>query len=195
MDDSPAVRVRAARDTLGYLQEFERGLRDSVRAKMPAESVELLDKLPAMGWYVVEHDRHLVDALLDVLGEDKAAAYFRWFMGQMLDNPLLRASRTATVSLFGLSPASLLRATPLAWPAVFRGFGEPKVESTGKGVAVMAVNGIHPDVMAAGSYAFTFTHLFAGYADFCGNDGSCESGVDEEHRSMRFELHWSESEG
>jgi hypothetical protein len=143
-----------------------------------------------MSWIDVEHDRHLASAIVEELGEERAVEYFRWLMTQMLDTPLLRASWTAAVRVFGLSPATLVRAVPVAWPAVFRNFGIPKVGVATAQSAKLELVQVPEDVLQVPAYLTAFGGLFAGLIDFCDARGECDAQLDVDQRRMGFTLRW-----
>ncbi len=186
---APGVRGRVAQDALRLLDEFEPDATARARARIPAGSLEVIDRTAALGWVPIEHDHHIPAAIVATLGP-RADAYFGGLVDRQLNTPLLRSTLTATRRLLGLSPAALVRAVPLAWPVVYRDFGSVKVLPQRGHRARLAMSREVPEVFEHDAYITSFRSFFGGFFTMCETQGVVEVEAAPQAARIDFTLTW-----
>ena len=71
----PAVRAGAILDALAFLDSFEPGSRALVLARVPPSAREAMLTTARSSWVSIEHDRHSIDAIIDVFGVPRAIQF------------------------------------------------------------------------------------------------------------------------
>lgn len=186
---TPSVRALTVQDALSSLDDFRAGACDAVRGRIPAASLAVIDKAPTMGWIPFEDDRHVPDSIFAELGED-ALPFFRRLMARQLEGPVLRSVFSVTRRMFGISPAALLRATPVAWPAVYRGFGKMRHVSSSLNSACVELHDVPQEILEWEAYPRSFEAILGGLIDVCGATGRSSLVVDRTRRTFTIELAW-----
>lgn len=186
----PEVRARTVQDALLGLDEFRAGATEAVRQRIPPESLALIDNAGVMAWIPFEHDRHVPHSIFAELGDD-GEQFFRGLMRRQLEGPVLRSIFSVTRRMFGVSPAALLRASPVAWPAVYRGFGKMRHVRSSSSSACVELEGVPQIVLDWEAYPRSFEGMFGGLIEVCGATGSCAVTVDRSRRAIGIELMWT----
>lgn len=188
------MRARATQDTLSAFSQRVDDGRARLVARIPAEALAQIEHTPSSGWIPVDVEHHVPTAILGELGRDGAYAFFRGHLQrQLASSPLLKSTIAATIRLFGLTPASLARATPVGWDAAFRDFCRVRAIQRGSDSAVILLEDVAEQVFAYPAYVETFRGLFAGFADFCGVTGDAEASANEREREIEIVLRWVHS--
>jgi hypothetical protein len=188
---NPATRARSGQDALAYLDRFRPGLTQEVRSRIPPESLKVIDETPPLGWVPLQHDKHNSAATVEVLGEEDAVACWRKFLASHLEAPLFRTIVDATIRVFGLAPAPIVRFTPRVWPLVYRDFCIPRVIRAEPSTAELLLDDLHPDVAQWRPYLVSFRAFFLGFYELCSVDGEVALELDEKRRAARVDFRWT----
>lgn len=97
-------------------------------------------------WLPLDVDVRLTHVVAEVVGLEKLKEWARNAFLHSVEGPLLRPILRAAVSLFGLTPLSLLRHTPVAWKQIYTDCGEVRVEQVDPQHLRIHVDGV-PELM------------------------------------------------
>jgi hypothetical protein len=188
--DGPHTRGVAARDALSRLDVFESGTQSRARALIPSASLAVIDATPSLGWVSVEHEHHVTRSIFAVLG-DRGIAYFRWIVARhFVHAPILRPMMDKAQRLFGFDPGSIIRVAPIAWDAMFRGYGRLVPAERGPQRAGVELVDCDDAVFRYPDYVRSWVGVFEATFDISQLGGVVEHDIDEPARRVRFALHW-----
>jgi hypothetical protein len=149
---SPAARASAARDNIAFADVYRPGSLETIRAMIPEASLERIDNAGGASWLEFEHDRWLMDGMMQVFGREEAIVCWRQSMHQLVDKPLLRSFVQGGLRLFGARPGKLLKLLPKGWTLAYRDFCVPGFHSTGETSAEIHFEDIAPEAFQAEGY-------------------------------------------
>jgi hypothetical protein len=190
MGRSPATRARSAQEVLSSLDEHTPGLSERVRARIPAESLAVIDRTAATGWIPVEHDRWIPQATIEELGEVDAVAYLRSFLGGHMRTPLLRAILDGAIRMFGMSPGSIVRMLPRAWSLIFRDQCRVEIEARDAHSARVVLHDVAPEVIEWSAYPISFRAFMLGIIDLVDAEGEVTMEIDVARRRLVYSMRW-----
>ncbi|MEM6993946.1 MAG: hypothetical protein AAF721_25765, partial [Myxococcota bacterium] len=188
----PRVRAGFVHDAISWFDRFGDAGRARGRALVPPDSWTAITQARPLGWIAIDHDRHIPSAFIEVAGAERAHEFFRSLLVQQLRTPLLRSTLTATIRLFGMSPASLARAAPVGWEVVYRDFCNLRVQQRGPDSTTIVLHSVAPEVFETPAYSASFRGFFAGLLDVCDVQGDAELSVNAPGRLMEVRLHWDQ---
>lgn len=116
----PSIRARSSQDTLVFLESFRPGARDEVLARLAPASREAITGALPSSWVPMTDDAAMGREILAHLGPDDTRSFFIGHITHHLDSPLLAATVRTAITLFGLTPASLVKWMPKAIGTVYR---------------------------------------------------------------------------
>lgn len=172
------------------LRERDEQVHDEVVARIPEASLDAIVNTGRTGWIPIEHDHHLPDALVAVLGNKATAALVAEAVLQHTEAPILKTMISGAIRLFGLNPASLVKVLPRAWSLVYRDFFTLEVVDREDTSASLKLIDIHPEVFRYPNYFVTWDGIFDGIFALTKADGMHRLALDEETRSGTWRLEW-----
>lgn len=116
----PAVRASAVRDTLAFLEKFERGAMARVLAKVPEASRAIIEGTARSGWVGIEHDHHTIDAIVELFGRKRATEFWSQAISELSDKPLLKAFVGGMLRLVTRDGGRVMSIMATGWPLVYR---------------------------------------------------------------------------
>jgi hypothetical protein len=182
------MRAWAPKDVLEHLDEFAAGSAELVRRQIPWAAWESLEETRRLEWISVREGREVPAAVWRVLGHERAHAFFRWLLPREANRPVLRGILRTSVKLFGLSPASFVRAARSAWGLAFQEVGEPHVAFPSLREAVFELRDVPAVVTEDAAYLWSIAGSFCGVYDLCGVTGAVDLRVDG--TTARFTFSW-----
>jgi hypothetical protein len=128
--------------------------------------------LSMLSWIPIELDVEIVDAVSEVLGQERFAAFTRAYVSDIMPRPPLGALIDLGTKMMGVSPESFLRWWDRGWRAVYRGCGVTKGIVSGDAKGSIIYEKL-PQACAQ-SEAFVAAIVSSSYAPFAwtGHDGS-----------------------
>jgi hypothetical protein len=168
MEMQPAVRASAVRDTLAFLEKFERGSMARVLAKVPEESRAVIEATARSGWVGVEHDHHTIDAIVDIFGRKRATEFWSQAISELSDKPLLKAFVGGMLRLVTRDPRRVLSIFATGWPLVYRDMCEIDVVDSEAGNPVLRFRQIATQVRRHRNYLLSWQGGCAGFAKLAG---------------------------
>lgn len=115
-----------------------------------SESIELLARVSRADWIPVEHDVVLSQVVFDLGGAQAVRDVNRVGFLSSLEGPLLRPLFNSAVSLFGLSPRSLLKLFQRGWDSGMREGGEMRLIEGNNGATMLHDKYVATDVWREG---------------------------------------------
>ncbi len=127
----PFIRASAVKDSLEFLDEFERGARAIVLESVPADVRERIADAGRTSWISIEDDHHTVDAIVAHFGVERATDYWTENLRSLAEKPLLKTFFFGMLTLVGGDPERVLALLPKGWPLVYREMGTPRFTKRG----------------------------------------------------------------
>jgi hypothetical protein len=187
----PAVRAASVQDILAYLDDWEPGTGERVRAEIPADVLEIVDSTPRMGWIDVEDDVHVPTAIWSVLGDDDASEMMTQFLSRHFETAPLRPLLAGVRKVFGLSPMNVLRILPSGWRVVYRDVSTVRVRGIDTASAEIVLEDLAPTVVRSANYLGSFRAIFIALIGMTGFTGSVEiTRIDREKREASYHFRW-----
>ena len=190
MERQPAVRVSAARDMLGFLEQIEPGTRERVWNRVPEASREFIAPLGRMSWIPLEHDHWLPDSIEAELGRERSAECFRQCIPHMVQKPLLEPLVGGMLRILGRRRTRLISVIPKGWGLVFRDFCEPRCETREDDEVVVVFDDIAPAVRRLPVYFRMWEGVCLGMLDFTRRDGTLDFEIAADLSSIRARFSW-----
>jgi len=152
MQRRPAARASAARDNANFVDVYRPGALAEIRATIPPDSLDAIDRTPGISWLEFEHDHWLMDGAMAVLGREDAVDCWRRSIGQLIEKPLLRNFVEGSLRLFGAKPGKLLKMLPKGWTLAYRDFCTPTFELLSENSAEIRFENVAPQAFESEGY-------------------------------------------
>jgi hypothetical protein len=94
-----------------------------ILADVPPRDLRRIERASAFDWLPIEIDLGLCRIVQAAVGEAGLRAWGRAAALRSIQGSLFRPLVDASIRVFGLKPATLLRLAPLVWRSTFRGAG------------------------------------------------------------------------
>jgi len=184
------VRARGLRDALAFLDKRDSHAHAQLVARLPPETFELIATAPPTAWIGVEHERHVVNSWVPVLGEAGAVDVVCGSVFETLNSPLFRSIIRGSARLLGANPGSLIKMVPRAWGHIYRDHLTAHVHSVSAEHAVVRFEEIATEVWEAEGYPTVWKGaFFAVFAVFeCEGEAIWAPAPDE--RAGTWTLRW-----
>lgn len=193
MDRQPAARASAARDNVEYTDVFKPGALAEIRALIPEDSLHAIDHTAGASWLEFEHDHWLMDATMQVLGQQEAIRCWRKSVNKLVERPLLRSFVEGGLRLFGARPGKLLKLVPRGWSLAYRDFCVPTFELIEPGQAELRFEDVAPQAFASPGYLHCWHGVCQGIFDLeKPKDGSVEFSIDKSRAVAVARFRWTE---
>jgi hypothetical protein len=167
MERRPAVRTSNARDSFEFYRTANPELYAHLRATLPVEVLDRIEKGVRTGWIPVELDAQYVDATLRHLGPDETKALHRAFLVQSLvRSPMMSHLFNGVRRVFGVSVGGFLRVLPSGFAQSYQDAFELQLER-GDREAVLVFDDVAPEVLRA-AYPVIWEGIFLGVYDLAG---------------------------
>lgn len=184
------VRAGPANDTIEFLDQFRPGLRAQVEAKIGSQFFERVASQSRMSWIPFEDDVVFLEAIFAIVGERDMVTLFRRSVAHHFESKLLSAVITGAERIFGLTPYGLVKMIPRAWPMVYKGLGQPRVERCTETHAVVHVADAHPQLLGSTAYLRGWQGIFEGVVEAGGaKPERVRAELDPHPSEARMEIH------
>lgn len=165
----PAVRLARLKEDLPALAALGPEVQARILARMSPRTLAAIEEGTRVSWVPIALKAELAEAVFAEAGAAGARAWGRASFFASLDSffkPLI----TGVVSLFGLSPATLLRIAPQSWQAVYRNAGELAVRRDGEFQARILARGL-PEGLRGDAYLNLLAGTFDASREMTKHDG------------------------
>ena len=186
----PCIRGRALIELLGHLNEFEPGLYPRVRAHVPAEDLEVLDKMRPTDWIAASHSRPVIDGIIHELGPRAVDLWVSLIGARMLRTPLLGGFFDMLVRLGGMSPSRFIKSLPRAWGNAYRDWGEPTVTELGEREAMVEFVGVAPYLFEHRQHWIALEGVLIGLAKMAEQKGEVSMVYDPANQRVQASVRW-----
>ena len=187
----PCTRGLAARAPLTQLDRYRHGAAADVLARIPAESLSVIESTNPLGWVPVEHERYVAESVFAVLGPDDGVAFFRWLVTRhMVDTPMFRPVMAQVSRMFGIDPGKVLRVAPKPFALMFRDFGRLVPVDRGPQWAEVELRDAAPIVLEHSAYRESWRGALSSTFDMAIANGETTLEVDLDARLVRYRLSW-----
>jgi hypothetical protein len=170
----PSIRAGAVRDTLAFLDVFEPGAQTKVMERVPAAARDAIISAPRSGWVSIEHDHWTIEAIIAVLGRERAIEFWSASLANLVERPLLRSFVSGMIKVMGREPAVVVTFFVRGWPLAYRDLCDTRYLDVG-GQPAIRFETIAPEVQKYSDYFASwegacrgFAHIaqVKGYVDF-----------------------------
>jgi hypothetical protein len=193
MSRQPAARASAARDNVAYTDVYRPGALAEIRALIPDDVLDTIDHLPGASWLDFEYDHWLMDATMQVLGQEDAIRCWRKSLTKLIERPLLRSFVEGGLRIFGARPGKLLKLVPKGWSLAYRDFCVPVFELLEPGRAELRFEDIAPQAFDAPGYMHCWHGICCGVFDLeKPKDGAVEFAIERARARAVARFSWSE---
>jgi hypothetical protein len=191
MSRKPAARASAARDNVNFVEVFRPGALAEIRAAIPPESLDAIDRTAGFSWLEFEHDHWLMDQTLALLGREDAVACWRRSIGHLIEKPLLRNFVEGSLRLFGARPGKLLKMIPKGWTLAYRDFCTPTFELLSDHSAEIRFENIAPEAFASEGYLHCWHAICLGVFDLeKPKDGEVDFSIERSRSLATARFRW-----
>jgi len=167
----PEMRAGQLRTDLESLGDLPGG--DQVRASLSPATIQQIQQSGGTKWLPLALDIELAEAVSRSLGEGATRDWSRRSMIKGADGPLLRPIVQATIKVFGLQAAGLLRFAPRIWPSLFRNCGELVVTCSDQCLQLTLINA--PEIIVRSRpFLLSLAGAFDGVITLCKGKGRAE---------------------
>ncbi len=153
---APLVRLVRLKEDVSALGALGPGVRTRVLARIGPEALAEIERGAGVGWVPVSLKARIADAVFAEAGAAGARAWGKASFLASLDS-FFKPFILGVASLFGLTPATLLKIAPQSWKTVYRNAGELAVRAQGDGRATIVARDLPPMLRTNG-----YLHLLAG---------------------------------
>ena len=185
----PSIKASYFKGTLEALDVLGAGPAASVRERL-APIIAACAPMSRLDWVPVSWDQELTRAVNDVGGVTGVRAVNAAAFVASTQTTLLRPLVAAARSIFGLTPAGLVRISAKGWQAGTRHLGDMHVENLTDASAVVLHRAL-PDVVAGDEvWLKSFCGLLDGLYALTEHTGETAVSIVDGERSARYEMHW-----
>lgn len=187
---SPSVRAAAVQDSLDNLDHFQPGTRQAVLDQVPSEIREEILTAPRSDWISIEADHHTVDAIIALLGRERAIEYWRFSLRRLVDRPLLRTFVGGMVNVLGREPPVVVGLLVKGWSLAYRDMCEP-VLTTFDDQPAIRFEHVAPQVREYSNYFASWHGTCRGFADIAKVQGQVQFTVAPNRTSAQAIFYWA----
>jgi hypothetical protein len=189
---SPAARASAARDNVAFADVYRPGSVARIRALIPEASLHEIDHAPGVSWLEYEHDRWLMDGMMEVFGREKAIACWRGSIHELIDKPLLKNFVQGSLRLFGARPGKIIKLVPKGWTLAYRDYCAPVFHATGESSAELHFEDIAPQAFESEGYLHCWHAICLAIFDLeKPQNGKVDFEIDRTHAKAIARFRWS----
>jgi Iap family predicted aminopeptidase len=188
---NPAARASAARDNVGYSEQYRPGTLAKIRATIPEDVLDVIDNRPGISWLEFEYDHWLMDGTIEVLGVEDAIACWRQSMSNLIERPLLKNFVDGAIRLFSVRQGGILRMVPKGWTLAYRDFCVLTFENIDANCAVIHFEHIAPEAFESPGYLHCWNAICQGVFELeRPKDGVVTFEIDESNALATATFEW-----
>ncbi len=125
----PRVRANQLKMAIGGVKGLPADRRDRFYELLGDDTRREIRDAGLLAWIDASYQTRVARVVHDVLGEEGARLFWRDHLLDAFDRPLMRPLRTGAITLWGATPAALMRRAPQAWKLITRDCGSPRFDS------------------------------------------------------------------
>lgn len=183
------MRASYIKDNLAAVRAFgpdvERRLREEIR-----DAIAEIESAARVDWLPIGVDVALTRAVHKLTGTNGVRDWSRRSFLAAVEGPMLRPIVRAVVSLFGLTPATVLRRAPMGWQQIYQNCGLLLCEPLAPDRMRLRVEGARGPFLDDTDYVEGTCGTFEGAVDLGGARGSVSAHIDAGARRVEFDVSW-----
>lgn len=189
MPGEPRMRASYIQDNLAAVRNFgpevERRLRMDI-----ADTVAEIEAAARVDFLPIGVDVVLTRAVHALTGVNGVRDWSRRAFLSAVEGPMLRPIVRAVVSLFGLSPSTVLRRAPMGWQQIYQNCGILVCESLSTHQMRLRVEGARGPFLDDVDYVEGTCGTFEGAVDLGGARGIVHAHIDAPAKRVEFDVAW-----
>lgn len=185
------ARMRASyiKDNLKAVRSFGPDVEGRLRVDL-ADAVAEIEHASRVDWLPIGIDVALTRAVRHLTGTNGVRNWSRRSFLSAVEGPMLRPIVRAVVSLFGLTPATVLRRAPMGWQQIYQNCGILVCEPVTPERMRLRVEGASGPFLDDQDYIEGTCGTFEGAVDLGGARGTVDAYVDVAARRLEFDVRW-----
>lgn len=189
MSAQPRMRASYIQDNLAAVAACGPDVHKRVLAAIP-DTIEEIRSAARVDWLPIGVDVVLTRTVCELTGISGVRDWSRRAFLGAVQGPLLRPIVRAVVSLFGLSPATVLRRAPMGWQQIYQDCGQLIVVPLAPNRMQLRIEGAREPFLENHCYIEGTCGTFEGAVDLGGARGNVDAHVDTAARRVEFDVRW-----
>ncbi|MBI1947561.1 MAG: hypothetical protein HYS27_17860 [Deltaproteobacteria bacterium] len=188
---SGQARMRASyiQDNLAAVEACSPDVQRRLFAAIP-ETIDEIRSAARVDWLPIGVDVVLTRTVCELTGFSGVRDWSRRAFLSAVQGPMLRPIVRAVVSLFGLTPATVLRRAPMGWQQIYQGCGLLVVVPMTPDHMCLRIEGANGPFLENQCYVEGTCGTFEGAVDLGGARGTVEAHVDAAAKRVEFDVRW-----
>lgn len=183
------MRASYIMDNLKAVRAFGPEVDARLRADI-ADTVAEIEHASRVDWLPIGIDVALTRAVHRLTGVNGVRDWGRRSFLSAVEGPMLRPIVRAVVSLFGLTPSTLLRRAPMAWQQIYQDCGMLVCEPLAPDRMRVRLEGARGPFLDDQGYIEGTCGVFEGAVDLGGARGTVDAHVDSAAKRLEFDVRW-----
>lgn len=189
MPGEPRMRASYIKDNLAAVRSFGPDVERSLRGEIGDAVVEI-ESAARVDWLPIGVDVALTRTVRKLTGSNGVRDWSRRSFLAAVEGPMLRPIVRAVVSLFGLTPATVLRRAPMGWQQIYQNCGLLICEPLAPDRMRLRVEGARGPFLDDHDYVEGTCGTFEGAVDLGGARGNVSAHIDANARRVEFDVSW-----
>jgi hypothetical protein len=188
------LRARQLQMLLGAIDRLPEAERSAVCARIDPSDVVRVQSATAFEWVPMRISTAMARAVIDVLGRDRARAFFKDQFAATLSNAVLGGLVAAVTRHLSSDPRPALRWLARSHDLLFKGVGQLSVAvDPGEPEAIFTLSDLPPELASDGAWLDRYAWSMASVQVLWGTSIECEVlEARPEERTARFKMSWTE---
>jgi hypothetical protein len=188
----PATKARFAQSIIEEVSRLPAHRRDAIRSRC-GTAWDKIEQAPPISWIDEVTYNTLTDSIRSQLGDDGTRSLYRALGRRIIHNPSFQNLVESVIRLLGMSPHTLLKATPRGRDSVVRDSGTLTYEYVGPRAARLVLRDFPVSTYKSGTTAVLLSGTFLGLLDAAGMQRSAKielTNVNLQAGHTTFNLSW-----
>ncbi len=189
MPGEPRMRASYIKDNLAAVSSFGPELERRLRSEI-ASTIAEIEQAARVDWLPIGVDVVLTRAVRRLTGTSGVRDWSRRSFLSAVEGPMLRPIVRAVVSLFGLTPSTVLRRAPMGWQQIYMNCGLLVCEPLATDRMRLRVEGARGPFLDDVDYVEGTCGTFEGAVDLGGARGTVHAHMDPTAKRVEFDIAW-----
>ncbi len=188
----PATRARFAQSIVAEVKRLPSGQRTAIEQRC-GDAWDRIEQSQPVSWLDEATYNALTDAIRSQLGDEETRNLYRALGRRIIHNPGIQQFVESVIRLLGMSPHTLLKATPRGRDSLVRDSGTLIYENVGPRAARLILRDFPPSTFRSGTTVVLLSGTFLGLLDAAGMQRSAKiemSDVNLQAGHATFNLSW-----
>lgn len=189
MSAQPRMRASYIKDNLDAVAAFGPDVQRRLFGAIP-DTITEIQSAARVDWLPIGVDVVLTRTVCELTGVSGVRDWSRRAFLRAVEGPMLRPIVRAVVSLFGLTPATVLRRAPMGWQQIYQDCGLLVAVPVAYDRMQLRVEGAVGPFLERGCYVEGTCGTFEGAVDLGGARGTVDAHVDVGAKRVEFDISW-----